>query len=207
MNLIKAITGGDAISARELYGREFTFHANGTLIIASNHKPLISEVDYGTWRRVVMVSFNHTFTMPDRDWLRTTLAREAPGILTWALDGLLRLRRNSWQFTASSEIDRDTAQYRAELDVIGQWAEECVSTDVGASSLITLTKHLYQSFTKWCQIYGRPRMGANKFTQQLRTKGWSEGGCGRRTGYKVLIVDGLTVDGIEKTGESLLIDA
>lgn len=207
VNLIKAITGGDAISARELYGREFTFHANGKLIIASNHKPLIAEMDYGTWRRVVMVSFNHTFTVPDRDWLRTTLARETPGILAWAIDGLLRLRRNNWQFTESSEINRDTAQYRAELDVVQQWAEECVSTDVGTSSLITLTKHLYQSFSKWCHVYGRPRMGANKFSQQLRGKGWTEGGCGRRIGYKVLLEDGLTVDGIEKTGESLLVDA
>jgi len=57
---VKDITGGDAITARTLYGKPFVFTPTHTLWITGNHKPRITGLDVGIWRRLRILPYTAT---------------------------------------------------------------------------------------------------------------------------------------------------
>ena len=61
--LLKQLTGGDTVTARHLYGKEFEFEAEFKLWMATNHKPIIRGRDLGIWRRMHLIPF--TVEIPD----------------------------------------------------------------------------------------------------------------------------------------------
>ncbi len=54
--LVKALTGGDTISARFLRGEFFTLRATFKLWLATNHKPVIRGTDPAIWDRIKLVN-------------------------------------------------------------------------------------------------------------------------------------------------------
>ena len=85
---IKSLTGDEALSARHPYGRPFNFTPVAKFIMAVNHKPAIRDESHGMWRRVRLVPFTRTF--PLNPGFAERLAAEAPGALTWAVEGAVR---------------------------------------------------------------------------------------------------------------------
>tara|TARA_A100001015_G_scaffold318612_1_gene439007 strand:- start:541 stop:3447 length:2907 start_codon:yes stop_codon:yes gene_type:complete len=59
--IMKQITGGDPLQARELYHESFTFIPQFKLVCCTNHLPDIKSTDGGTWRRIRIVEFESTF--------------------------------------------------------------------------------------------------------------------------------------------------
>lgn len=59
--IMKQITGGDPLQARELYQASFTFVPQFKLVCCTNHLPEIKSTDGGTWRRIRIVEFESTF--------------------------------------------------------------------------------------------------------------------------------------------------
>src|SRR5215469_969273 len=91
---IKALTGGDPITARRLYHESFTFDPTHKLVLAFNHKPTIADDSEGMWRRVHLVPFNRYFQEHERDKkLLDELKAEAPGILAMLVRGCLRYQK------------------------------------------------------------------------------------------------------------------
>ncbi len=79
---IKALTGGDPITARFMRQDFFTYMPKFTLIIAGNHKPSIQTVDEAMRRRLNLVPFTVTIPKEQRDPdLAEKLMQEAPGIM------------------------------------------------------------------------------------------------------------------------------
>ena len=88
--LVKSLTGGDPVVARDLYQSTIEFMPTHKLFLASNHKPIIKGTDIGVWRRIRMVPFNVTVKPEDRNPnLEAELLEELPGILNWAIEGCL----------------------------------------------------------------------------------------------------------------------
>jgi P4 family phage/plasmid primase-like protien len=96
--LIKTLTGGDTITARQLYGLMFEFMPQFKMLISGNHKPVIKGVDYAIWARVRMIPFLRTFADHERDpKLQEKLRAEAPHILAWMIEGCLQWQRRGLQ--------------------------------------------------------------------------------------------------------------
>ena len=90
---IKALTGGDPITARFLYSESFTYEPVAKFWLAVNHLPRVRDDSYGFWRRVRVLSFNEQFTGDDADkGLPFKLLEELPGILNWGVQGALNWR-------------------------------------------------------------------------------------------------------------------
>jgi putative DNA primase/helicase len=64
---IKALTGGDPISARFMRQDFFTFKPQFKLFIAGNHRPGLSDLDEALRRRMHLVPFNVTIPEEHRD--------------------------------------------------------------------------------------------------------------------------------------------
>lgn len=57
---VKAITGGDAITARFLYAQPFTFRPSHTIVLQTNHRPRVPDDGLAIWRRLRLVPFTET---------------------------------------------------------------------------------------------------------------------------------------------------
>lgn len=90
---IKALTGGDTVTARFMRQDFFSYMPQFKLMIAGNHKPSLRNVDEAIKRRFNLVPFAVTIPENERDpELQEKLKAEWPGILQWAIEGVLNGR-------------------------------------------------------------------------------------------------------------------
>lgn len=126
---IKQITGGDTVTARFLYGKEFEFKPEFKIWMATNHKPIITGTDNGIWRRMVLIPFNYTIPDDKVDKKLTfKLKEELPGILNWCLEGYIKWRQNGLD-DEPEIIKEQRAEYREEMDIIQRFINDCCIVD------------------------------------------------------------------------------
>lgn len=164
--LVKQLTGGDTVVARQLYGQEFEFEPEFKLWLATNHKPIIRGTDDGIWRRIKLIPF--TVQIPDdqvdKD-LKYKLARESVGILNWAVDGALKWQRHG--LSTPPAIMQASAEYRQEMDVLAEFiADKCtVSADGTAPA-----SQLYKLYRGWADENAQYCMSSTKFGREMNAK-------------------------------------
>ena len=131
---IKDIVSNEVIAARRLHRDPFTFRPTHKIILSTNHRPHVRGTDHGIWRRLAIVRFNATITEEAKvaDFRERFLRPELPGILNWAVEGLMRWKRDGLRLPAS--VRATTAEYRSEMDTVGQWIEERAEKDPEAES-------------------------------------------------------------------------
>jgi putative DNA primase/helicase len=114
---IKALTGGDKISARVMRGDPFEFSPVFKLWIAGNHRPDLRNPDKALVRRLNLIPMCYVPPTPDTT-LTEELMAEASGILAWAIQGCLDWQRNGLQ--PPETIKTATAEYFNEQDMVAQ---------------------------------------------------------------------------------------
>jgi putative DNA primase/helicase len=121
---IKALTGGDRISARFMRQDFFEYSPQFKLMIAGNHKPGLRSVDEAIRRRLNLIPFTITILLGERDpALTAKLKAELPGIMAWAVEGCLE-----WQnvgLAPPKAVTDATDAYLEAEDAISTWMEEC----------------------------------------------------------------------------------
>jgi putative DNA primase/helicase len=113
--LIKQVTGGDQISARQMYEGLFTYTPQFKLWLMGNHKPEIQDPTHGMWRRIHLIEFGVRFNK--NNTLIERLLKELPGILNWAVEGCQAWLRDGLELPR--EVQEATAGYREEMNVLG----------------------------------------------------------------------------------------
>jgi putative DNA primase/helicase len=148
--LVKKITGSKTIRARFLFREFFTYVRAFKIVLVSNHKPGIRGTDHAIWRRVRLVPFDVTIPKGEQDGqLGEKLAIEAPGILSWLLDGCLAWRREG--LADPDEVTNATKRYRDEEDLVGQFITDMCVVD---ASLSIVRSSLYAAFVDWSKGMG-----------------------------------------------------
>lgn len=164
--LVKQLTGGDTVTARYLYGKEFEFKPEFKLWLATNHKPIIRGTDDGIWRRLMLVPF--AVKIPDnrvdKD-LKYKLQREEVGILNWAVEGALKWQREGLQAPAS--VREASRTYRNEMDVTSEFMDECCV--VGDHEMVRAGE-LYQRYKHWATDNSQYLMNSTKFGKEMGKK-------------------------------------
>lgn len=147
---IKDLAGGEAIVARELYGKPFEFTPQFSIWLSTNDKPDVPGNDFGLWRRLRLIPFEVRIPEKDRilDLDQVLVAEEAPGILNWVIDGLTKWR-DAGRLPSVERIQAATEEYRIESDPVGRWIEECCNVGQGLSANASA---LYESFRKWFEM-------------------------------------------------------
>lgn len=124
---VKAMTGGDEITARGVYSKE-TVEITPTWVVfmPTNHKPIVKGSDNGIWRRLMLIPFTRNFENdpkivkdPDRE---RKLDAERSGILNWMIAGALEYQRDGLKKPDS--IAKASANYREEMDLLSEWINE-----------------------------------------------------------------------------------
>lgn len=145
--LVKRVTGGDPIDARNLNKEFFTFFAQFKLTIACNYKPRIGGTDGGIWRRMILVPWLVQIPEEERDsHLKTKLRDEGPGILNRLLDGLRDYLEHG--LVQGDEIAAATAKYRRDSDAVGRFLEQCTVPDPEGRVQSSVLHEVYLAWAK-----------------------------------------------------------
>ena len=165
---VKALTGGDPITARFLHREFFTYTPQFKIWLAVNHKPNVSDTSHGFWRRVRLIPFEAKFEGERADkQLEEKLRAEATGILAWAVRGCL-----AWQergLEPPEKVREATEAYRVEQDVLSQFIDECC---VVADHAWVRASDLYARYKAWAEENGLPVLSSTKFGTQLMERGF-----------------------------------
>jgi putative DNA primase/helicase len=167
---VKQITGNDTIRARAPYGKPFTYRPQFKLWLSTNHKPEIPDGSEAIWDRLRLIPFLQRFEGKGADpKLPEKLRKELSGVLTWAVRGCVEWGKSG--LGSAAAVDRATAEYRAETDVIDRFFDDvCV---FGPNEKV-VKKGLYLAWETWCMDEGESDMGQNKFTRIMG------GGCSKK---------------------------
>src|SRR5262245_38762178 len=169
---IKALTGGDKITARFMRQDFFDFIPTFKLFIAGNHKPRLHTIDEAMRRRLLLVPFTVQIPPSERDPdLLHKLEAERPAILRWCINGCL-----DWQRVglAPPAIVQDaTAAYFADQDTLQQWLDDC--TDGGGADAFTRSAELFASWKSWCEERNWQPGSAMALSEALIDHGFEKG--------------------------------
>ncbi len=166
---VKEVVSREAISARMLYGEAFDYFPTHKLWVRGNHRPAILDSGDGMWRRVILLPFCRQFSPSERihDIDRKLFNEEGSGILNWCIEGCLQWQKQG--LSPPSSITRETAQYRDDTDVIGEWLEtECeLRSDARCS-----TQTIFASYQDHCRKIGMHPKSRTSFVRMIKTRGF-----------------------------------
>lgn len=166
MQVIKSWTGADPITARFLFGEDFTFRPVGKIWMAANTKPIISERNFAAWRRVHLIPFLVTIPKPEQDTnLEAKLLMELSGILNWALEGLRDYHRIGLE--PPEAVKAATETYRRENDSLEAFISEACQIQKLAVCKNTTLFYAYENF---CRDTGLNQISQTKFSLDLKAK-------------------------------------
>lgn len=194
---LKALTGGDPITARHLFGEFFTFEPVAKFWLAANHRPRVDDLSYAFWRRVRLLPFLRQFREDADKALLDKLRAETPGILAWAVRGCLEWQRLGLE--PPVKVRAATDEYRRESDPLGDFlAERCEI----APDAVTTAAELYAGYQAWAQsqrLRDRETLTRTKFGRRLSdafTKGRDGPGRVTYAGLSLKDSEGLAPDSV-----------
>jgi len=169
-NRIKALTGGDKITARFMRQDFFDFTPTFKLFICGNHKPRLNSVDEAMRRRLLLVPFTVQIPPAERDLvLQDKLEPEYPAILRWCIDGCLEWQRIG--LNPPAIVSEATDAYFSEQDSLQQWLDECTVVDGG--NFISLAE-LFASWKMWCEKQNLPPGSTRSLSDALTDRGFDK---------------------------------
>ena len=163
--MIKQLTGGEEIKARNLYETASTFLPQFTLWLSCNDLPSVNDKSLFASDRVRVIEFNRHFTEEEQDKnlkneFQTPEAMQ--GIFTWLIEGYFKYRRFGLQM--SPAMKKVIRQYEKDNDLVLQFLEEkCESAD----GVITRAKSMYDSYKIWCKSNGYFVCSAKRFNADM----------------------------------------
>lgn len=161
--LLKSCTGGDPIEVEAKYVQPFTFTPKFKLIFVTNHRPQIPDTTESIWRRLRLIPFTVWIPEERRDHnLDEKLQGEAPGILSWAVEGLRAAGPIGEKPAVPECVEAATKEYKDSEDVLSEFLREAVVFGEGHKTPKADMLEAYKAFT------GNARMTAHRLTKLLR---------------------------------------
>jgi putative DNA primase/helicase len=169
--LVKRLTGEDPVSARFLNAEFFEFKPVGKIHLATNHLPDVSG-SHSMARRLQSIGWDVIVPPAKRvqGLAEKILAREAAGVLNWAIHGCL-----DWQargLAVPEAVTAKTREHLAQSNPLATWLEE--ETDA-VPDAVTENSQLYGSYKAWAERAGvRYPMSLKAFTIRLQEQGYTQ---------------------------------
>ena len=178
---LKKLIGGDAISARNPYEKPRDFLPTHKTWLCGNHKPEITSMDHGTWRRLLLIPWNARFAGDglSRDERVAQHVAESSGILNRIMCAWANVKSNGLSMPAS--VRAASADYQQSADQVRQFADRRIVKMTGMDIPLSEVRKAYDD---WCDEEGEKPIAASnrKLGEELRRIGYtSKSGAGNRT--------------------------
>lgn len=182
VSLIKALTGGDPLTTRKLYGQEVTWRPEFTVFMITNHLPRVAAGEEAYWNRVKPIKFSEVFVdsmgeafnPEDRNLGERMAAEEPEVILNWVLEGLKQYRERG--LDAPEQIQQWRDDYRDDVDTVRQFLNEApgegrITKEDNANVTV---RQLHLAYTAWCTDNQVPPLGMRKFNERMEAAGFEK---------------------------------
>lgn len=176
---IKAVTGGDVITARFMRGDFFDYRPTFKLVIAGNHLPRITSFGEAMRRRLQLIPFKVTIPEGKRDpRLKEIFHGELGGILSWMIEGCADWRARG--LAPPVEVRKAAEEYFEDEDVVGQWLEErCEPVD----GQVATSAELFKDWSAYAEAAGHPVGSQKSLGEELSQRGFLKARNNRARGW------------------------
>lgn len=179
--VVKEVVGSKVVKGRKLFKDFVTFGATHSLFLNTNHVPIVSETDHGTWRRLLRVEFPYTFVKRAEDVTDPEVERVGvPGLgealaepaaqraaLAWLVSGAME-----WYASGKSlrgmeipeRVARTTRQWREKSDVLLEFMGATLEFDPGSW---VVSVELYSVYKTWMEAHGYKALPERTFAAKM----------------------------------------
>lgn len=164
---IKQYTGGEVITARELYQKPISFVPQFTMWMSCNDLPSVRDKSVFASERLNVIEFNRHFSQKEQNKnLKTVFMEEDSmrGIFSWLLDGfrMYVVKKLEKPLSVRSAV----AEYERDNDLVLQFLEEKCE-HVEDPDINIQAKDLYERYKMWCKTNGYFICTVRKFNSEL----------------------------------------
>ncbi len=155
--ILKQFTGGDTITARDLFKSPITFKLQGTMVMCCNDLPSIPSSDGGTWRRLRVIDFNsrfldnpnpkHANEFKKDPCLKSKLKLWKPYFMSILIHWYNK--QLSEGIIEPSEVLQSTEKYREDNNKFTNFINECISESIEDN--FQSISNIYSVFCQWWQ--------------------------------------------------------
>lgn len=169
---MKRMTGGDRITARELYGAPFEFSPAFLILMITNFLPKLPANDPATWARVRVILFGVVIPESQQDpHLGSKLDSAADAVLAWAVAGLADYQAHGLGEPAT--VKSATQAYAESQDDVRRFVDaRCTDAPTNGGDTTTELSSAYQSWATDEGIHQAHVLGRTKFGDALDKLGY-----------------------------------
>jgi P4 family phage/plasmid primase-like protien len=184
--IMKGITGGDAIVAAAKYEGEISFRPACALWFGANDRPTISDDDEGFWARCRVVPFTGIVPKAEQiEGLQDVIAspEHAPAVLAWMVRGCLEWQADG--IGTCAQVETATNQYKDAMNKAAGF-DECIEITKNPDDVIS-AKRLRGVYELWAKQAGvRTLLQGKAWGARLRKLGVTGGDDESRVNGKVV---------------------
>jgi putative DNA primase/helicase len=170
--LVKSLTGGEPMQVRHLNRDFFEYRPNFAPLMSGNHKPRISGVDLGIWRRMALVIWENTISHDEKRPMSEVLKEfeaEASGLLNWLITGALTYLKTG-RLHLPAEVLEATAEYRQDMDPVQRFIDACVRRE--PDTMRVQSRALFEAYCNWSAANGLKNYHETRFSLTMQKKGF-----------------------------------
>lgn len=174
---LKALIGGDILRGERKYSKSFDFRPVARLLFSANKLPKVADKTRAWYSRWKFIKFPNIFPVNPTFKMKFTKAinKELPGILAWAVKGLLRLEASN-KFTVSTPMKESEDQYKETNDSVLYFLSDCCQQVEHDGKKTTYSQRaLWRTYSEWCEQEGLKAVGMREFGRRVRNTGIDSG--------------------------------
>ena len=163
----KKIVSGGLIEINRKFRDPISFRPFAKWLILGNQPPAISDQTHGFWRRLPVVQFCRQFSEQEQDpcLAKTIIEHEMPGVLNWALAGLLRLMKRGRFPDAGAAMRAAAMQAVIESNsVLAWWTDGQAEIN---QTIETPRAAVYSAYKEWAVENGMSPVSSERFWPRM----------------------------------------
>jgi putative DNA primase/helicase len=184
-SVLKQITSTDKIQGERKFKDPGDFTPSHTVVLYTNHLPRVGASDSGTWRRLIVIPFNASFTGKGdvKNYSDFLVEKAGPAILSWVIEGAKKAIDQGYHLKRPKVVVDAINEYKASNDWMSNFMEDCC--EVG-DDFTEKSGDLYIQYRAYCDRIGEFIRSTTEFYTELKNRGFS-----RKRTNKGVIVRGL----------------
>ena len=186
---LKSAISGDDLNINRKYQVPVTTRLRAKWLLRGNDKPALSDQTDGIWRRLQIIEFTEKFEGDRRDDMLADriVENELPGVLRWAVDGLVMLLKAGGFKDIPESVLASKREMQVETDnVLGWWVDKDVRV---CDAPRTSKDSAYRNYAAWCKDNGMMALGMPRFWTRVKAIVERDGGKLRRSQPRETIND------------------
>lgn len=183
-SVLKQITSTDKIQGERKFKDPGDFTPSHTVVLYTNHLPRVGASDSGTWRRLIVIPFNASFTGESdvKNYADYLVENAGPAILSWVVEGARIAIEKGFHLKRPQVVIDAINDYKAGNDWMSAFLEDCC--EIGAYT--EKSGELYIQYRAYCDRMGEFTRSTTEFYTELGNRGYQ-----RKKTKKGYMVSGL----------------